>query len=304
MKEGWFSENVIIRENGELHMKLASFEVNGKTSFGVVDGEQVFDLAPRLTNASSLMDLLTPDMQKQATTATVGADSDYSLSDISFRRPIEVPGKIVCIGINYGNRDAEYETSIKGDYPNVFLRTPETLAAHGQSMLVPPESEQLDYEGEIALIIGEGGRRIPRAAALKHIGAVTCLNEGCIRDWMRHGKANITQGKNFYRCGAVGPWMVTADEFSNGYDNLRVTTRVNGEIRQDDTTANILYDFSYLIAYASTWNALEPGDIISTGTPTGSGARMTPPTWLRDGDTVEIEVSGVGILSNPIKNET
>ena len=120
MKEEQFSENVIIRDNGEIHMKLATFEANGKTSFGIVDGEQVFDLAPRLTNASSLMDLLTPDMQKQATTVTMGADSDYSLSDISFRRPIEVPAKIVCIGINYGNRDAEYETSIKGDYPNVF----------------------------------------------------------------------------------------------------------------------------------------------------------------------------------------
>jgi 2-keto-4-pentenoate hydratase/2-oxohepta-3-ene-1,7-dioic acid hydratase in catechol pathway len=154
------------------------------------------------------------------------------------------------------------------------------------------------------LLSARGGRRIPREKALEHIGAVTCLNEGCIRDWMRHGKLNITQGKNFYRCGSVGPWMVTADEFSGGFDDMRVTTRVNGEVRQDDTTANILYDFSYLIAYASTWNALEPGDIISTGTPTGSGARLDPPTWLRAGDTVEVEVSGVGVLSNPIENET
>ena len=135
----------------------------------------------------------------------------------------------MCVGINYGNRDAEYGNSIKGEYPNIFLRTPETLAAHNQAMLVPPESEQLDYEGEIALVIGKGGRRIPRESALDHIGAVTCLNEGCIRDWMRHGKLNITQGKNFYRCGSVGPWMVTADEFSDGYDDMRVTTRVNGE---------------------------------------------------------------------------
>ena len=168
---------------------------------------------------------------------------------------------------------------------------------------MPPESEQLDYEGEIAIVIGKRGRRIPRDRALDHIGALTCLNEGCIRDWMRHGKVNITQGKNFYRCGAVGPWLVTADEFSDGYDDLRVTTRVNGEVRQNDTTANILYDFSYLIAYASTWNALEPGDIISTGTPTGSGARLDPPQWLRAGDAVEVEVSGVGVLSNPIENE-
>ena len=283
-------------------MRLITFYVGDKTSFGMVDGDKVFDFTVRFPNSSNLIDFLDPRSQQNAEEAIKGADADYSLTDITFRRPIEFPGQIVCVGINYGNRDAEYGTSIRGDYPNIFLRTPETLAAHNQAMLVPPESEQLDYEGEIALVIGKGGRRILPESALDHVGAVTCLNEGCIRDWMRHGKVNITQGKNFYRCGSVGPWLVTADEFDS-YDDIRVTTRVNGEVRQDDTTANILYDFSYLIAYASTWNALEPGDIISTGTPTGSGARMDPPTWLRHGDTVEVEVSGVGVLSNPIEKE-
>ena len=283
-------------------MKLITFYAGDKTSFGMVDGDKVFDFTARFPDASNLIDFLDPRSQQNAEEAIKGADADYSLTDITFRRPIEFPGQIVCVGINYGNRDAEYGTSIRGDYPNIFLRTPETLAAHNQAMLVPPESEQLDYEGEIALVIGKGGRRILPESALDHVGAVTCLNEGCIRDWMRHGKVNITQGKNFYRCGSVGPWLVTADEFDS-YDDIRVTTRVNGEVRQDDTTANILYDFSYLIAYASTWNALEPGDIISTGTPTGSGARMDPPTWLRHGDTVEVEVSGVGVLSNPIEKE-
>ena len=283
-------------------MRLITFYVGDKTSFGMVDGDKVFDFSVRFPNSSNLIDFLDPRSQQNAEEAIKGADADYSLTDITFRRPIQFPGQIVCVGINYGNRDAEYGTSIRGDYPNIFLRTPETLAAHNQAMLVPPESEQLDYEGEIALVIGKGGRRILPERALDHVGAVTCLNEGCIRDWMRHGKVNITQGKNFYRCGSVGPWLVTADEFDS-YDDIRVTTRVNGEVRQDDTTANILYDFSYLIAYASTWNALEPGDIISTGTPTGSGARMDPPTWLRHGDTVEVEVSGVGVLSNPIEKE-
>ena len=283
-------------------MRLITFYVGDKTSFGMVDGDKVFDFTVRFPNSSNLIDFLDPRSQQNAEEAIKGADADYSLTDITFRRPIQFPGQIVCVGINYGNRDAEYGTSIRGDYPNIFLRTPETLAAHNQAMLVPPESEQLDYEGEIALVIGKGGRRILPESALDHVGAVTCLNEGCIRDWMRHGKVNITQGKNFYRCGSVGPWLVTADEFDS-YDDIRVTTRVNGEVRQDDTTANILYDFSYLIAYASTWNALEPGDIISTGTPTGSGARMDPPTWLRHGDTVEVEVSGVGVLSNPIEKE-
>ena len=285
-------------------MKLMTFEINGNSTFGMIDGDKIFDIPKRLPDATGLISLLDLQTQKLFLSSIKASDADYNLADVTFRRPIEFPGQVVCIGINYGNRDEEYETSIKGNYPNVFLRTPETLAAHDQAMLVPPESEQLDYEGEIALVIGKSGRRIPRDNALEHIGAITCLNEGCIRDWMRHGKANITQGKNFYRCGAVGPWLVTAEEFSEGYSNLRVTTRVNGEIRQDDTTANILYDFSYLISYASTWNALEVGDIISTGTPTGSGARMTPPVWLRSGDTVEVEVSGVGVLRNPIKNET
>ena len=285
-------------------MRLITFSANGKTSFGMVDGDKVFDLAPRLSGKSSLVDLLDPAAQAEAVAVISGADADYALSDIQYRRPIEYPGQIICVGINYGNRDAEYVNSIKGDYPNIFLRTPETLAAHNQAVLVPPESEQLDYEGEIALVIGKGGRRIPRESALEHIGAVTCLNEGCIRDWMRHGKLNITQGKNFYRCGSIGPWLVTGDEFSYGYDDMRVITRVNGEVRQNDTTANILYDFAYLIAYASTWNALEPGDIISTGTPTGSGARLDPPAWLSAGDTVEVEVSGVGVLLNPVENET
>ena len=285
-------------------MKLMTFEINGNSTFGMIDGDKIFDIPKRLPDATGLISLLDLQTQKLFLSSIKASDADYNLADVTFRRPIEFPGQVVCIGINYGNRDEEYETSIKGNYPNVFLRTPETLAAHDQAMLVPPESEQLDYEGEIALVIGKSGRRIPRENALEHIGAITCLNEGCIRDWMRHGKANITQGKNFYRCGAVGPWLVTAEEFSEGYSNLRVTTRVNGEIRQDDTTANILYDFSYLISYASTWNALEVGDIISTGSPTGSGARMTPPVWLRSGDSVEVEVSGVGVLRNPIKNET
>ncbi len=285
-------------------MKLMTFEIDGYSTFGMMDGNKIFDIPKRLPNTTGLVDLLDPQRQKLILHHTKASDADYNLADVNFQRPIKYPGQVVCIGINYGNRDEEYETSIKGNYPNVFLRTPETLAAHDQAMLVPPESDQLDYEGEIALVIGKAGRRISKENALEHIGALTCLNEGCIRDWMRHGKANITQGKNFYRCGAVGPWLVTADEFSEGYNNLRVTTRVNGETRQDDTTANILYDFSYLISYASTWNALEVGDIISTGTPTGSGARMDPPVWLRNGDTVEVEVSGVGILRNPIKNET
>ena len=284
-------------------MRLVTFEAAGKASFGMIGDTGVIDLGPRLKGVSGLADLLAPEAQARAAAAAKGAPADFGLGDITFRRPIEFPEKIVCIGVNYANRNKEYDDTPQPDYPSVFLRVPETLVGHGQPLLRPPESVQLDYEGEIAIVIGEGGKRIPRERALDHIAALTCLNEGCIRDWMRHGKFNVTQGKNFDSCGAVGPWLVTADEFPDGYDDMRVTCRVNGEVRQDDTTANIIYDFAYLVSYVSTWAGLKRGDIISTGTPIGAGARFDPPKWLVPGDVVEVEVSGIGTLSNPVIDE-
>ena len=284
-------------------MKLTSFEADGRASFGVVEGDKIIDLGPRLKDVNGLEDLLDSRSQALAADAAKGATADFNLDEIRYRRPIAYPEKIVCIGVNYANRGAEYNDDSVPTYPSVFLRSPETLVAHNEPLLLPPESIQLDYEAEIAIIIGEGGRRIPTDNALDHIAAVTCLNEGCIRDWMRHGKFNVTQGKNFDACGSVGPWMVTADEFIDGYDNMRVTGRVNDEVRQDDTTANIIFDFTFLINYVSTWTSLKKGDIISTGTPTGAGARFDPPKWLKAGDTVEVEVEGVGILRNPVIDE-
>ena len=285
-------------------MKLVTFEAAGTKSFGMVEDGKVIDLGKRLDGVSGLRDLLDPDSQARAAAAAKGATADYNLDEIRYRRPIEFPEKIVCIGVNYAHRNEEYgDTSAPPPYPSVFLRTPETLVGHNEPLLRPPESEQLDYEAEIAIVIGEGGRRIPKESALDHIAAVTCLNEGCIRDWMRHGKFNVTQGKNFDACGSVGPWLVTADEFGGNYDDMQVTGRVNGEVRQDDNTANLIFDFAFLINYVSTWNTLKRGDIISTGTPIGAGARFDPPKWLVAGDTVEVEVSGVGTLSNPVINE-
>lgn len=285
-------------------MKLLSFAANGTESYGIVDGDKVFDLGPRLDGVSGTIDLLNAEAQAKAAAAIKGADADYALSDIAYRRPVPFPEKFICIGVNYANRNTEYEDSTMPDWPSVFFRTPETLSAHDEPLWVPPESEQLDYEAEIGIVIGKGGRRIPTENALDHIAAVTCVNEGCIRDWMRHGKFNVTQGKNFDRCGSVGPWMVTADEFQDGYGDIHLAGRVNGETRQDDTTANIIFDFAYLINYVSTWNTLKTGDVISTGTPLGAGARFDPPKWLKDGDSFEVEVEGVGILRNPVANES
>ncbi|MBV8601143.1 MAG: fumarylacetoacetate hydrolase family protein [Candidatus Eremiobacteraeota bacterium] len=216
---------------------------------------------------------------------------------------LALPGKIFCIGVNYRDRNAEYrDASDAPKYPSIFMRTPGSLVGHGEPILRPPESQQLDYEGEIVLVIGKAGRRIPASAAREHVGALTCGNEGTIRDWLRHGKFNVTQGKNFERSGSIGPVLVTTDEFSN-LDALRVRTRVNGELRQDDTTAHLTFPFAYLIEYISTFAHLVPGDVIFTGTPTGAGARYDPPRWLVPGDVVEVEVDGIGTLRNPIADE-
>jgi 2-keto-4-pentenoate hydratase/2-oxohepta-3-ene-1,7-dioic acid hydratase in catechol pathway len=285
-------------------MRLLSFEANGSASFGIIEGDGVIDLAPRLPDVADLQTLFVADRLDDAAAAAKGADRDYGLDEIRFLRPILYPEKIICIGVNYADRNAEYrDGSDMPKYPSIFMRAPGSLVGHRQAIVRPPESDQLDYEGEIAIVIGKGGRRIAEGEAESHIGGLTCLNEGTVRDWLRHGKFNVTQGKNFERSGAVGPWIVTADEFDR-YDDLRVTTRVNGEVRQDDTTASLLFSFAYLIAYVSTYTALKPGDVISTGTPTGAGARFDPPIWLKPGDVVEVEIDRLGTLRNTVAAET
>jgi 2-keto-4-pentenoate hydratase/2-oxohepta-3-ene-1,7-dioic acid hydratase in catechol pathway len=285
-------------------MRLLSFEAEGRASFGMVEENGVIDLAPRLPEITDLRGLFTDDRVADAAAAAKGAARDYGLDEIRYLRPILYPEKIICIGVNYADRNAEYRDGTDlPKYPSIFMRAPGSLVGHKQPILRPPESEQLDYEGEIAIIIGKGGRRIPEAEAEAHIGGLTCLNEGTIRDWLRHGKFNVTQGKNFERSGGIGPWIVTADEF-DGYDDLRVTTRVNGEVRQDDTTASLLFPFAYVVSYVSIYTALKPGDVISTGTPTGAGARFDPPIWLKPGDVVEVEGQGIGVLSNQVVDET
>ncbi len=269
----------------------------------MADGAGIVDLGARLPRYPDLCALLHAGALAEAERAGRGAGSDYTAEDIAFRRPVLFPDKILCIGVNYRNRDAEYDDAAPAPkYPNVFLRTPGSLTGHREPILRPPESEQFDYEGEIAIVIGKAGRRIPPDRATDFIAGLTCLNEGSVRDWMRHGRFNITQGKNFERSGAVGPWLATADEFDS-YDDLRVTTRINGEVRQDDTTANLIFSVRYLISYVSTFAALKPGDVLSIGTPTGAGARFDPPKWLVPGDIVEVEVPGIGTLSNTVADD-
>jgi len=286
-------------------MKLCSFSVNGVSSFGAVtpDGNGVIDLGRRMSAAGDLGNVLRHGRLAECFEIAATADADLQLVDVTYEAPIADPGKILCIGVNYGGRNAEYrDGSGEQAKPSVFVRFPSSLTAHGRDLVRPPESEQLDYEGEIVAIIGTAGRRIPIASARAHIAGLTLGNEGTIRDWVRHAKFNVTQGKNWESSGAVGPWMVTMDEIG-AFDDLHLTTRVNGELRQDDTPRSMLFSIEYQIAYLSTFCTLQPGDVIFTGTPTGSGARFDPPRFLRPGDVVEVAVPEIGVLRNGVRDE-
>ena len=285
-------------------MRLLSYTAHGASSFGVLtpDRTGVVDLAARVDGVIDLGDLIAQGRLSEAARWAASDDADHALDDIVFERLLPRPGKIICIGVNYGGRSAEYAEDRGDAYPSVFVRFPETLVGHEQALLRPPESVQLDYEGEIVVVIGTGGRRIPIERACSHIAGVTLGNEGTIRDWVRHGRFNVTQGKNWYRSGSVGPWLVTLDEIGD-LDSLHLTTRVNGELRQNDVAANMRFGIEYQIHYLSTFVGLEAGDVIFTGTPTGAGARFDPPVWLKPGDVVEVTVPEIGTLRNPIRDE-
>jgi 2-keto-4-pentenoate hydratase/2-oxohepta-3-ene-1,7-dioic acid hydratase in catechol pathway len=265
----------------------------------------VVDLSDRLgPGIASLDQLLAEDGLARAEEFRANRSVDFEFAEIGFLPPIARPGKIICIGVNYGNRNAEYrDDSDAPKYPSVFMRTAESLVGHQQPILRPPESEQLDYEGEIVLVIGKSGRRISREAAWQHVAGLSLMNEGSVRDWLRHAKFNVTQGKNFERSGAWGPWIQTPEDIGRTRA-LHLTTRVNGELRQDDATDNLIFPFDYLISYLSSFMPLKPGDIIATGTPTGAGARFDPPKYLQAGDVVTIQVPELGTLENRVEDES
>ncbi len=256
-------------------------------------------LAPQFT---SVLDLLREGGLAIARDAVHGVRADFPLREVEFLPPVLAPEKILCIGINYANRNADYGEADAPQYPSMFYRAPGSLVGHQQSIVRPRESEQLDYEGEIALVIGRAGRRIAPERALEHVAGVMLCNEGTIRDWTRHGKFNVTQGKNWDASGSIGPWLVTADEIDLAKP-LHITTKINGELTQDDTTASMIRPFPDLIAYVSTFMTLKPGDIMITGTPVKLAPRSDPPRWLKPGDVVEIEVPQIGVLRNTVVAE-
>lgn len=277
-------------------MKIASFRKGQQESLGIVANGEIIAVRGQ---GASLVDVL---REGRATDLKANGEA-FALKDVTFLPPVVAPEKIICVGVNYENRNDEYKDgSERPKYPSLFMRTPISFVGHNEPIVKPLESDHFDYEGEIVLVIGKTGRRIPHERAFEYVAGMTLCNEGSVRDWLRHGKFNVTQGKNFDSSGSIGPWMVTSDEVDMS-SPLTLTTRVNGEIRQHDTTENLIFPFQDLIAYISTFTTLKPGDLIITGTPIGAGARFNPPKWLKAGDVVEVEVPSIGKLQNTVVAE-
>jgi 5-carboxymethyl-2-hydroxymuconate isomerase len=215
--------------------------------------------------------------------------------------PITQSPKVFCIGRNYRGYHEVIADGKKPEWPSIFTRHMASFAAHGEAILRPRVSEELDYEGELGVIIGKAGRHIPSERALDHVAGYTIVNEGSVRDWLRRGTQNFP-GKNFYRSGAIGPWMVTADEIPDLSD-VPIKTWVDGDVRQDGATDMMIFDIPFLIAHLSTITWLEPGDMIATGSPGGSATESDPPKWLRPGQQIEVEIGPIGVLRNPIELE-
>ncbi|WP_137931330.1 fumarylacetoacetate hydrolase family protein [Mesorhizobium comanense] len=283
--------------------RLATFTVNGKTRYGAVTGKGVIDLSARHPEWPTLREVIEAGALRQLAEEANSCPADFALDAIAYDIPIPAPEKIICVGVNYPDRNEEYKDGQAApSNPSLFIRFVSSFVGHGAALVRPPESPQLDYEGEIVIVIGKGGRRIAETDALGHIAALSLCNEGTIRDWVRHAKFNVTQGKNFDRTGSIGPWLVPFTDEAQIAD-IALTTRVNGEVRQQDRTGRMIFSFRKIINYISTFTTLVPGDIIVTGTPTGAGARFDPPVWLKPGDVIEVEADGIGVLRNGVIDE-
>ena len=284
-------------------MKLISFFRLGEPSFGIVKDGGVIDLGERLKNTQktkSIVDFLTID-SVSLIDKFENVSPDYSLVDITFLPVIPKPNKIMCIGLNYEKHRIETKRE-KAGYPTIFTRFADSQTAHNQFLVKPDKSDRFDFEGELAIIIGKGGKNIPETEAMKHIAGYSCYNDGSIRDWQRH-TSQFVPGKNFPKTGAFGPWMVSKDTIHD-YKALKIQTRLNNEVMQDACLEQLIFDIPTLISYCSSFNCLSIGDVIVTGTPGGVGDRREPPLYLKEGDKVEVEISEIGLLSNLVINES
>jgi 2-keto-4-pentenoate hydratase/2-oxohepta-3-ene-1,7-dioic acid hydratase in catechol pathway len=280
-------------------MKIISYKHGGKATYGAIVGDGVVDLGGRLQYAD-LRSLLEAGALPEAAKVADGVAPDAKLSEIEYLPLIGNPGKIICVGLNY--KAHREETGRKPtDQPALFVRFAESQTAHNGPLVRPKASEMLDYEGELAVIIGKTGRHVKKADALSIIAGYSCYNDGSVRDWQNH-TLQWTAGKNFMQTGSFGPWMVTTDEIPDP-TALELTTRLNGAVMQNSTTDLLIFDIPTLIEYITTFTVLEPGDVISTGTPGGVGFKRDPQVFMKPGDKVEIEITKIGILANDIVGE-
>tara|TARA_A100001391_G_scaffold86805_1_gene57099 strand:- start:86162 stop:87016 length:855 start_codon:yes stop_codon:yes gene_type:complete len=282
-------------------MRFATYSTGGQTYFGAVTDDGMIPLNEAFPQWPTLLDAVRAgglDALQQS-----AGDKAASHRDVTYEMVLPNASRILCVGVNFPDRNAEYKDgSEQPKFMSLFPRFASGFTGHDRPLIRPPESSQLDYEGEVAIVIGKAGRRISQADAYDHIAALTLCNEGTIRDWVRHAKFNVTQGKNWDKSGSIGPWLIPFTNASQ-LDDARIVTRVNGTVRQDDVLSRMMHPIRREIEYISTFMTLEPGDIIVTGTPTGSGARLDPPQFLKPGDVVEVEVSGIGTLRNTIEDE-
>jgi len=282
-------------------MKLISFLHQGAPSYGVVQGDDVLDLMPVLgAQAPDLKTLIAKNLFGAAAHAAKTHPPTLKFSQLSLLPVIPNPGQIFCIGLNYGEHVRETGREVT-ETPVIFLRLPDSQVAHGQDIVRPAESHRLDYEAEIAVIIGQGGRRIKPEDAWKHIAGYSCYNDGSVRDW-QVATSQWTPGKNFYKTGGFGPWMVTSDEITPG-QVMRLQTVLNGQVLQDSTTDKMIHSIPTQIAYISTFIPLSPGDVIVTGTPGGVGNKRNPQVFMKPGDVCEIVVDAIGTLRNGIRDD-
>ncbi len=282
-------------------MKLASFRHKGRRSYGIVTDDGVVDLGRRLgRRIPTLRALLTAQDLARTVVTFAASPADLSVGEIRWDPVILDPEKILCVGVNYHSHRVETGRD-EAAYPTLFTRFANTLVGHLEGLVRPRVSEQFDFEGELAVIIGRGGRHIPRERALAHVAGYSCFDDATVRDWQRH-TSQFTPGKNFVATGALGPWMVTSDALPDP-SGLEVSLEVNGVEMQRAKTDLLIFDVPALIAYVSTFTELRPGDVIATGTPSGVGWKRSPPVFLRPGDTVAVTVRGVGTLSNPVMDE-
>ena len=282
-------------------MKLATYTSEGQTFYGAATESGMIALSPSFPKWPTLLDVIQAGGLDAL--ATAADRNPVTHTDFQFEMVLPNARRILCVGVNFPDRNAEYKDGSKQPkYMSLFPRFASGFTGHDRPILRPPENHTLDYEGEVAVVIGKAGRRISQDDAYAHIAALTICNEGTIRDWVRHAKFNVTQGKNWDKSAALGPWLVPFDDPSQ-LDDARIVTRVNGEVRQDDVLSRMMHPIRRQIEYISTFMTLEPGDIIVTGTPTGAGARFDPPCYLKPGDVVEVEVNGIGTLRNTVEDE-